>query len=610
MSQFIVSARKYRPLRFDDVVGQEHVSKTLKNAIRQNTLAHAFLFCGPRGVGKTTCARILAKVLNCKNVTDDLEPCNQCDSCLSFDRNASLNIIELDAASNNSVEHIRSLNEQVRFQPQEGTYKVFIIDEVHMLSSAAFNAFLKTLEEPPSYAIFILATTEKHKIIPTILSRCQIFDFRRIRVDDIVGQLKYICDSQGIVADDEALHLIATKSDGALRDALSIFDKLASFGGKQITYQDVISNLNILDYDYFFKVVDAMLLGDIAEVLRIFDEIQQKGFEADAFLNGLAEHFRNLLVCHHQAIHHLLELSEQVKATYLRQAKLTEESFLLSALDIANDCDVNYRMAKNKRLHVEMALIKMNFINQVVKSPDLLVEKNNKVVTEKSATSISRESKSVSGPRELSSVEMLTPTNGENNKEISSSSQNQSKRESTNIAEARSDQEDQIVSQIGEGLPFNIKKKQKGPGLNSLSHYVKAVEKKFEETRELQSQVVSLDQVQSIWNEYAESQNSQTVKAVLLKTKLDVVNNSILATVGSMVSKSVILQEVPLIEDLRAKLGLPRLTIRIDIDEANIDTTERPKLLTTKEKYEHMCNENPQLTSFLDRFGLKPDNDV
>lgn len=610
MSQFIVSARKYRPLKFDDVVGQEHVSKTLKNAIRQNTLAHAFLFCGPRGVGKTTCARILAKVLNCKNVTEDTEPCNQCDSCLSFDRNASLNIIELDAASNNSVEHIRTLNEQVRFQPQEGTYKVFIIDEVHMLSSSAFNAFLKTLEEPPSYAIFILATTEKHKIIPTILSRCQIFDFQRIRVDDIVDQLRFICQSQEIDAEDEALHLIATKSDGALRDALSIFDKLASFGGKKITYKDVISNLNILDYDYFFKVVDSLLMGNVAEVLNIFDEIQQKGFEADAFLNGLAEHFRNLLVCHHQAIHHLLELSEQVKSSYLNQAKLTEERFILSALDIANECDVNYRMAKNKRLHVEMALIKMNFINQVRPQETASVsEKKNEVVS----GGLPR--KNVSAPpvrEEETKPSEYTITKIENKSDAASSGKNRLAFDSTELAEARSDQEDQAISQIGEGLPFSLQKKRGpgSPGLNSLSHYVKAVEKKFEETRELESQVVSVDQVQSIWDEYADTQNSQTVRAVLKKTKLEVINNAIVASVGSMVSKSVILQEVPLIEDLRSKLGLPKLTIKIEIDERNIDTSDKPKLLTTKEKYEHMCNQNPQLVSFLDRFGLKPDNDL
>ncbi len=614
MSQFIVSARKYRPLRFEDVVGQEHVSQTLKNAIRQNTLAHAFLFCGPRGVGKTTCARILAKVLNCKNVTEDTEPCNACESCLSFDRNASMNIIELDGASNNSVEHIRSLNEQVRFQPQDGAYKVFIIDEVHMLSSSAFNAFLKTLEEPPSYAIFILATTEKHKIIPTILSRCQIFDFRRIKVEDIVNQLKFICQSKGIEADEQALHVIATKSDGALRDALSIFDKLASFGGEKISYQDVITNLNILDYDYFFKVVDAMLLGDIATVLQIFDEIQQKGFEADAFLNGLAEHFRNLLVCHHQAIHHLLELSELVKISYLNQARLTEESFLLSALEVANECDINYRIAKNKRLHVEMALIKMNYINQERQNTGSLTGEKKSEVTSKSevlrkpALKIDSESTIVSS-MEKTAMDISKPGTVPH---IDAEIENTAAVIPAEEANARSDQEHPAEDQIGEGLPFNLKKRgsTKERTLSSLSDFVKAVERKTEESRELDSQVISLEKVQAIWNEYAETQTSQTVKAVLNKTKLDVVNNSIVAIVGSMVSKSVILQEVPLIEDLRTRLGLPRLTIKIEIDDRNNEIQERPKLLTTKEKYEHMCNQNPQLPSFLQKFGLKPDNDL
>lgn len=613
MSQFIVSARKYRPLRFDDVVGQEHVSQTLKNAIRQNTLAHAFLFCGPRGVGKTSCARILAKVLNCQNVTEDTEPCNACASCLAFDRSASLNIIELDAASHNSVEHIRILNEQVRFQPQEGRYKVFIIDEVHMLSSSAFNAFLKTLEEPPPYAIFILATTEKHKIIPTILSRCQIFDFKRIKVDDIVRQLKYVCSSQEIETDDEALHLIATKSDGALRDALSILDKLASFGGKKISYQDVITHLNILDYDYFFKVTNAMAMGDVAGVLRVFDEIQQKGFEADAFLSGLAEHFRNLLVCHHQSIHHLLELSEQVKTLYLNQAKVMAESFILSALEIANDCDVNYRMAKNKRLHVELALIKMNFINQKrTNDAGFSSEKKSEVLMrsqpmERPATS--GETELVSGSAEHPvKVQPKYMVDGKSDAAI----KNQVATPPADQADARSDQEYPSDTPTGEGLPFNLRKKVglAGPGLSSLNHLVRAVEKKYEERKELDSLVISLDQVEAIWNEYAENQTSQTVKAVLKKTQLDVINNSIVATVGSMVSKSVILQEVPLIEDLRTKLGVPRLTISIEIDGRYIENEERPKLLTTKEKFEHLCNQNPQLVSFVGRFGMKPDSDI
>jgi len=296
MGKFVVSARKYRPNRFVDVVGQEHVSQTLKNALQNDHLAHAFLFCGPRGVGKTTCARILAKVLNCTNLTEEKEPCNECESCTSFNKNNSFNIVELDAASNNSVEHIRALNEQVRFQPQQGDYKVFIIDEVHMLSQAAFNAFLKTLEEPPAHAVFILATTEKHKIIPTILSRCQIFDFKRIQIKRIVGHLQNICDQENIQAEEDALHIIAQKADGALRDALSIFDRIVSYSGDSIKYADVISNLNVLDHDYFFKFVDAMLVEDMPQVLLLFNEVLDKGFEGDIFITGLSEHLRDLLV--------------------------------------------------------------------------------------------------------------------------------------------------------------------------------------------------------------------------------------------------------------------------------------------------------------------------
>ena len=314
MSTFIVSARKYRPTRFVDVVGQEHVSQTLKNALQSNHLAHAFLFCGPRGVGKTTCARILAKVLNCLNVTADSEPCNSCDACLAFQENASFNITELDAASNNSVEHIRALIEQVRFQPQQGKYKIFIIDEVHMLSQQAFNAFLKTLEEPPSYAIFILATTEKHKIIPTILSRCQIYDFKRIQVPRMVTHLQGICAQEGIDADPEALHIIGQKADGALRDALSIFDRItASSAGNKITYENVITNLNVLDYDYYFQVVDSLLQEDASRILLLLDDIFAKGFDGDIFINGLAEHLRNILVCKDPATTPLLNVSENLQ---------------------------------------------------------------------------------------------------------------------------------------------------------------------------------------------------------------------------------------------------------------------------------------------------------
>lgn len=609
MSQFVVSARKYRPLRFDDVVGQEHVTKTLKNAIQQDTLAHAFLFCGPRGVGKTTCARILAKVLNCKNVTAETEPCNECESCVSFDKNASLNIIELDAASNNSVDNIRSLVEQVRFQPQEGTYKIFIIDEVHMLSTAAFNAFLKTLEEPPPYAIFILATTEKHKIIPTILSRCQIFDFRRIHVDAIKGQLRQICEQEGIEANEEALHLIATKSDGALRDALSIFDKLASFGGKKVTYQQVIDNLNILDYDYFFRITDSLISGDIAAVLTVYDDILQRGFEGDAFLDGLAEHFRNLLVCHHRSIHHLLDLTDQIKTQYLEQANLVSEAFLLSALDIANDCDIHYRMAKNKRLHVEMALIKINYLSYRKDDTAVTVEqKKNDSLREE----VPPQSKNGSSQQPIVDQPIVSKVAEQENKVSAISEATLPKNVQSGSGSAASDNEPDQPAPTKESKPFRLegKGKLKGMGIGSLHQFVKEVEDKFVDHRELEGKVISLDQVQAIWSEYGASQSSQTVKAVLEKTVLKVVNNAIVATVGSSVSKTVILQELDLIEDLRDKLGIPRLTIKIEIDSANLEQIERPKVLTTKEKYEQLCSSNPQLHSFLQKFGLKPDSNI
>ena len=359
MENFVVSARKYRPMTFDTVVGQGSITNTLKNAIRNNTLAQAFLFCGPRGVGKTTCARIMAKTINCLNPTENMEACNECESCRAFNNNASFNIYELDAASNNSVEDIRSLVDQVRIPPQIGQYKVYIIDEVHMLSAAAFNAFLKTLEEPPAYAKFILATTEKHKIIPTILSRCQIFDFKRITVDDIAKHLAYVAQSEGVTADPEALNIIAQKADGALRDALSIFDQMVSFSGKNITYKDVIDNLNVLDYDYYFQIVDHILRGNTSDILLILNDIISKGFEPQHFVNGMGNHLRSLMVCKDPITVQLLEVSEQLRQRYLAQSQACPMPFLIRALEINNKCDIDYRAANNKRLHLEIALLKM-----------------------------------------------------------------------------------------------------------------------------------------------------------------------------------------------------------------------------------------------------------
>lgn len=366
MDNYIVSARKYRPSNFKSVVGQSHITTTLQNAIRNNQIAQAFLFCGPRGVGKTTCARILAKTINCTNLTQENEACNECESCKSFNTNSSFNIFELDAASNNSVEDIRTLVDQVRIPPQGSHYKVYIIDEVHMLSSAAFNAFLKTLEEPPPYAKFILATTEKHKIIPTILSRCQIFDFHRILNEDITNHLEYIAKLENIEFDKQALHIIAEKSDGGLRDALSMFDQLVSFTRGNLSYENIIENLNILDYDYYFKIVDHILECDIPKTLLVFNEILDKGFEGLHFINGLASHFRNLLVCKDESTIKLLDISDELKNKYITQARKSNTTFILRALDFANTSSIEYKESSNRRLCIEISLLKMaNIMNKI-----------------------------------------------------------------------------------------------------------------------------------------------------------------------------------------------------------------------------------------------------
>ncbi|MBJ6119452.1 DNA polymerase III subunit gamma/tau [Pontibacter sp. BT310] len=363
MENFVVSARKYRPATFDSVVGQHHITNTLKNAISSKHLAQAFLFCGPRGVGKTTCARILAKTINCQNISPETEACNECESCKSFNSNSSFNIHELDAASNNSVEDIRNLVEQVRYAPQTGKYKIYIIDEVHMLSNQAFNAFLKTLEEPPSYAIFILATTERHKIIPTILSRCQIFDFNRIRIEDMVRHLGNIAQKESIQAEPDALHLISQKADGALRDALSIFDQMVTFSGSNVTYKATVENLHILDYDYYFRLTDHLLEQNLPGALLLFDEILKNGFDAHNFLVGIAEHFRSLLVCKDVQTVQLLEVSDNIKAKYAEQSQKSTVSFLLSGLNVVSACDTNYKSSKNQRLHVELCLMKLAHLN-------------------------------------------------------------------------------------------------------------------------------------------------------------------------------------------------------------------------------------------------------
>lgn len=371
MSEFIVSARKYRPATFDTVVGQMSITATLKNSIKNSHLAQAYLFCGPRGVGKTTCARIYAKTINCLNLTPEIEACDQCVSCKGFNESSSYNIHELDAASNNSVEDIRTLIDQVRIPPQIGKYSIYIIDEVHMLSTAAFNAFLKTLEEPPKHAIFILATTEKHKILPTILSRCQIFDFNRIKAEDAAAHLASVAQKEGISAEPEALNVIALKADGAMRDALSIFDQVVSFCGNSITYKGTIENLNVLDYDYFFKLTDYFLACDYRATLLLFDEILDKGFDGHNFLVGLSSHFRDLLVSQDTDTLQLLEVGAAIRDKYKIQSKLCSTDFLLAGLDIGNKFELNYKASKNKRLHVELGLLQLCSILKKKTEPEL-----------------------------------------------------------------------------------------------------------------------------------------------------------------------------------------------------------------------------------------------
>ena len=381
MAQYIVSARKYRPNTFASVVGQRHVTDTLAHSLVSGQVAHAYLFCGPRGVGKTTVARIFAKAINCENLSPKGEACNQCPSCKSFDINSSFNIFELDGASNNSVDNIRSLVEQVRIPPSQGKYKVYIIDEVHMLSTSAFNAFLKTLEEPPAYVKFILATTEKHKILPTILSRCQSFDFRRIPVPEIASHLKAICTAEKISAEEEALMILSQKGDGSLRDSLSIFDRIASQAKGKLTYAGVLENLQLLDYEYFFKLTDSLLREDMTEIFLTLADIQKRGFDGEALLSGLSEHFRDLLLCKDTATAELLTHGDKIKVRYLKQAEVVPRSALITYLDLINQCEINYNRALNKWLHIEMAMVRMCYMNRrtpmtITESPEVQKKKS------------------------------------------------------------------------------------------------------------------------------------------------------------------------------------------------------------------------------------------
>ena len=618
MGNFVVSARKYRPVRFDEVVGQRHVTQTLKNALSKDNLAHAFLFTGPRGVGKTTCARILAKVINCERTGNDMEPCNECDSCVSFQANSSFNIIELDAASHNTVEHMKSLVDQVRFQPQKGSYKVFIIDEVHMLSQAAFNAFLKTLEEPPSYAIFILATTEKHKILPTILSRCQIYDFKRIGTEDIAKHLADICVKEGIQAESDALHIIAQKSDGGLRDALSMFDRLVAFSDNHLTYQIAVENLDILDYNYFFQATDAMLSENVQGVIQLFDKVLQRGFEGDHFMNGLSSHFRDLLMAKDTATLYLLDVGEDLKKRYADQAKIVPETFILSAIEIANECDLNYKNAKNRRLHVELALIKMTFIQRAIK-PEEKKNNNSELNSNQSALQVEHSKITTTlrtGAVETESISKKHPPADQSNF-ISTPNQ-----PFKNLESEVSESPVIKYSSPGKETPENPTKQSLGSPNSQVSgaalkriptteELIAAIQEKELKEQDNEKLDFNLDNLYSIWEKWREQIPQDSIKSLLSGVKLNLVgSHEIEVTVNSSLAEGAVKAQTDLMEEFRKKFSNRELILNIKVEKSEIpDKQKINKPLTNKERFQSMVMANPLVEELQKRLELTFDDE-
>ncbi len=556
--QFVVSARKYRPATFDTVVGQSHITTTLKNAIKNHQLAQAFLFCGPRGVGKTTCARILAKTINCTNLTTDGEACGKCESCLNFQKNSSFNVFELDAASNNSVDDMRNLVDQVRYPPTGGSKKVYIVDEVHMLSNAAFNAFLKTLEEPPEYVVFILATTEKHKIIPTILSRCQIFEFKRIEIQDMSEHLAGIAKKENIEAETDALDLIARKADGGLRDALSLFDLISTFSDRKITYQNTIANLHILDYDYYFKITEALMAEKMPDCMLLFDEILRKGFDGHLFISGLAEHLRNLMICKDISTVRLLEVSEKTKLKYTEQAQNASVSFLLSAMNLANECDFNYKSSKNQRFHVELALMKIASLNRAIHLA----------------------SGQFSQQEELKKkVDTLKPIAENLPKD------NKSGYESKNTAT------------VSLQKTVSLNKNQNPKTTEENSNQV--VVAKIEEAIPLDNKPFQLDDLEKYWQEFASIQESSN--RFIFQNEYTLTENQVtLFLENKNIEDKFNLLKNQFIAFLKSKLQNDLISIRVEIIKQEI----KPLAYTPNQKFNELLEKHPQLKELQDRLGL------
>jgi DNA polymerase-3 subunit gamma/tau len=566
MENYIVSARKYRPSTFRSVVGQKSLTRTLKNAIATHKLAHAYLFCGPRGVGKTSCARIFAKAINCLSPTADGEACNACESCNAFNEQRSYNIHELDAASNNSVEDIRSLIEQVRIPPAIGKYKVFIIDEVHMLSSAAFNAFLKTLEEPPRHVLFILATTEKHKVLPTILSRCQTYDFSRISIADIVEHLEYVASQEGAKAEPEALNVIAQKADGGMRDALSIFDQIASFSDGNITYQSVINSLNVLDYEYYFRLTDSMLAGNVRQSILILNDILSHGFEGQNVITGLASHFRDLLVCKDEATIVLFEVGASIRERYKEMAKRCSEQFLFRAIELANGCDQDYKQSRNKRLLLELTMIQLSQL--ILPKED---ESKKKLL-----------------------IEPINPPSG----------LQQPKGEVSQPAPAPAAQSTGQPAAQAVKVP-------RLPSMLSIKNIGK--EEPKEEVRpeqEVREPVYSTpfteEQLVALWDEYAETiEGNAYLKGTMVNSKPVLRENFFFEVfVFNTVQQDELINEcAQLLVFLRRKLNNTLIQMSVRVNE----NSDKKTVYTTAEKYQHLIGLNPMLARLKDEFNLSTD---
>jgi DNA polymerase-3 subunit gamma/tau len=597
MEKFVVSARKYRPITFDAVVGQSHITTTLQNAIRTNHLAQAFLFCGPRGVGKTTCARILAKTINCQNLTEDISPCNECDSCKSFNNNASFNIHELDAASNNSVEDIRNLTDQVRFPPQSGKYKIYIIDEVHMLSASAFNAFLKTLEEPPSYAIFILATTEKHKILPTILSRCQIFDFNRIQIKDIAEHLANVAIKEGVKADYQALELIAQKADGGLRDALSMFDLNVTFSsGDGLTYKAVLENLHILDYDYYFRMTDALSAGNVSEAFLLYNEILEKGFDGHQFVVGLNEHFRNIMVSKDPQTVKLLQVADSIQQRYIEQSAKLSLGYIFSSLSIGSQLDINYKSAKNQRLHVEIGLMKFSQIQQVLTLSELPnngdeKKNSNPLASQSAVRAESSEQKSV--------VYAATPTTT-------------SQAQPSYVQSIPAMPERPVIpnlSSTGVSVQFTSRPSMASSKLRSTVDIETTVLKSKTKMQSVDNQPVlskyndsfTYEAAQQALVAFANERDIETLK-VMLQREFVLEGTTLKLQLDNQIQMETLVQ---LKQELATFLRQSLRNASIQIASEIVESTSERRPYTAQEKFEYMANKNPALLELRDKLGLE-----